>query len=164
MKQFRFSKITKNVSKLINTIDTLRKQNSFYTTTAQRPNKPKESGISTQKISGAKSPYADVEKTGTKSGHNSSHISETAGIDGIAKHQEKSDYDLDAGIRHNTGDNNPNRPTFFKKTWFIVIMLFFISPIGIFLMWIYKEWNVIIKILISLLFIFYFSVYCGAFV
>ena len=164
MKQFRFSKITKNVSKLINTIGTLRKQNSFYTTTAQRPNKPKESGISTQKISGAKSPYADVEKTGTKSGHNSSHISETAGIDGIAKHQEKSDYDLDAGIRHNTGDNNPNRPTFFKKTWFIVIMLFFISPIGIFLMWIYKEWNVIIKILISLLFIFYFSVYCGAFV
>mgnify|MGYP004689929003 FL=1 len=164
MKQFRFSKITKNVSKLINTIDTLRKQNSFYTTTAQRPNKPKESGISTQKISGAKSPYADVEKTGTKSGHNSSHISETAGIDGIAKHQEKSDYDVDAGIRHNTGDNNPNRPTFFKKTWFIVIMLFFISPIGIFLMWIYKEWNVIIKILISLLFIFYFSVYCGAFV
>lgn len=164
MKQFRFSKITKNVSKLINTIDTLRKQNSFYTTTAQRLNKPKESGISTQKISGAKSPYADVEKTGTKSGHNSSHISETAGIDGIAKHQEKSDYDVDAGIRHNTGDNNPNRPTFFKKTWFIVIMLFFISPIGIFLMWIYKEWNVIIKILISLLFIFYFSVYCGAFV
>ena len=164
MKQFRFSKITKNVSKLINTIDTLRKQNSFYTTTAQRPNKPKESGISTQKISGAKSPYADVEKTGTKSGHNSSHISETAGIDGIAKHQEKSDYDVDAGIRHNTGDNNPNRPTFFKKTWFIVIMLFFISPIGIFLMWIYKEWTVIIKILISLLFIFYFSVYCGAFV
>ena len=164
MKQFRFSKITKNVSKLINTIDTLRKQNSFYTTTAQRPNKPKESGISTQKISGAKSPYADVEKAGTKSGHNSSHISETAGIDGIAKHQEKSDYDVDAGIRHNTGDNNPNRPTFFKKTWFIVIMLFFISPIGIFLMWIYKEWNVIIKILISLLFIFYFSVYCGAFV
>lgn len=162
MKQF--SKITKNVSKLINTIDTLRKQISFYTTTAQRPNKPKESGISTQKISGAKSPYADVEKTGTKSGHNSSHISETAGIDGIAKHQEKSDYDVDAGIRHNTGDNNPNRPTFFKKTWFIVIMLFFISPIGIFLMWIYKEWNVIIKILISLLFIFYFSVYCGAFV
>lgn len=115
MKQFRFSKITKNVSKLINTIDTLRKQNSFYTTTAQRPNKPKESGISTQKISGAKSPYADVEKTVTKSGHNSSHISETAGIDGIAKHQEKSDYDVDAGIRHNTGDNNPNRPTFFKK-------------------------------------------------
>lgn len=164
MKQFRFSRITKNVSKLINTIDTLRKQNSFYTTTAQRPNKPKESGISTQKISGAKSPYADVEKTVTKSGHNSSHISETAGIDGIAKHQEKSDYDVDAGIRHNTGDNNPNRPTFFKKTWFIVIMLFFISPIGIFLMWIYKEWNVIIKILISLLFIFYFSVYCGAFV
>ncbi len=164
MKQFRFSRITKNVSKLINTIDTLRKQNSFYTTTAQRPNKPKESGISTQKISGAKSPYADVEKTGTKSGHNSSHISETAGIDGIAEHQEKSDYDVDAGIRHNTGDNNPNRPTFFKKTWFIVIMLFFISPIGIFLMWIYKEWNVIIKILISLLFIFYFSVYCGAFV
>lgn len=53
MKQFRFSRITKNVSKLINTIDTLRKQNSFYTTTAQRPNKPKESGISTQKISGA---------------------------------------------------------------------------------------------------------------
>ena len=164
MKQFRFSRITKNVSKLINTIDTLRKQNSFYTTTAQRPNKPKESGISTQKISGAKSPYADVEKTGTKSGHNSSHISETAGIDGIAEHQEKSDYDVDAGIRPNTGDNNPNRPTFFKKTWFIVIMLFFISPIGIFLMWIYKEWNVIIKILISLLFIFYFSVYCGAFV
>lgn len=164
MKQFRFSKITKNVSKLINTIDTLHKQNSFYTTTSQRPNKPKEPGISTQKISGAKSPYADVEKTGKKSGHNSSHISETAGIDGIAKHQEKSDYDVDAGSRHNTGDNNPNRPTFFKKTWFIVIMLFFISPIGIFLMWIYKEWNVIIKILISLFFIFYFSVYCGAFV
>lgn len=66
---------------------------------------------------------------------------------------------------YNGDDNNNNieKPPFFQRTWFIILMLIFVSPVGIFLMWYFKEWNKGIKIVISLFFIFYFTIYCGAF-
>ena len=54
-------------------------------------------------------------------------------------------------------------PKFYEKTWFIILMLIFISPVGIFLMWYFKEWNIEAKIIISIVFIIYFTIYCGVF-
>ena len=67
--------------------------------------------------------------------------------------------------------NIPQQPTpakneslpFFQKTWFIILMMIFVSPVGIFLMWYYKEWNTVIKIVISVFLIFYFMGVCAAF-
>lgn len=54
-----------------------------------------------------------------------------------------------------------DRKPFFQRTWFIILMLIFISPVGIFLMWRYKEWNTAVKVIISVFFILYFSFYCA---
>ncbi len=41
---------------------------------------------------------------------------------------------------------------FYKKTWFTVLMLLFLPPIGLILMWINKKnWNKIIKIIITVI-------------
>ena len=58
--------------------------------------------------------------------------------------------------------NNESLP-FFQKTWFIILMMIFVSPVGIFLMWYYKEWNTVIKIVLSVFLIFYFMGVCAAF-
>lgn len=67
--------------------------------------------------------------------------------------------------KHSTGDigmpPEKEKKPFFQRTWFIILMLFFISPVGIFLMWRYKEWNTAVKIMISVFFILYFSFYCA---
>lgn len=61
---------------------------------------------------------------------------------------------------HNDNASN-EKPPFFQRTWFIILMLIFVSPVGIFLMWFYKEWNTIIKIIVSIFFIFYFMINCS---
>jgi hypothetical protein len=53
------------------------------------------------------------------------------------------------------------KPPVYQRNWFITLMLLFASPIGIFLMWYFKEWKTWIKIVISLFFIYYFMIYCG---
>lgn len=56
-----------------------------------------------------------------------------------------------------------NHLRFYQKTWFMILMLIFVSPIGLFLMWYYKEWRVPVKVLISVFFVFYFMIYCALF-
>lgn len=48
----------------------------------------------------------------------------------------------------------------YRRNWFILLMLFFATPVGIFLMWYCKEWKTFIKVIISIFFIFYFMMYC----
>lgn len=48
----------------------------------------------------------------------------------------------------------------YRRNWFILLMLFFATPAGIFLMWYCKEWKTFIKVIISVFFIFYFMMYC----
>lgn len=55
-----------------------------------------------------------------------------------------------------------NVKPFFQRTWFIIVMLLYFSPVGIFLMWYFKEWNPIIKVMVSLFFTVYFTAFCGA--
>lgn len=46
---------------------------------------------------------------------------------------------------------NMEKTPFFKKTWFIIIALIFIPPLGIALMWISKkQWKSVIKIILSI--------------
>lgn len=42
---------------------------------------------------------------------------------------------------------------FYQKTWFIVVMLIFFFPVGLFLMWKFSDWNKIVKIVITGLFV-----------
>lgn len=56
--------------------------------------------------------------------------------------------------------NKPKLP-FYQRNWFIILMMIFVSPVGIFLMWYFKEWKTIIKVIISVFLIFYFMIYCG---
>lgn len=39
----------------------------------------------------------------------------------------------------------------YKKNWFIILMLIFIFPVGLFLMWYYKKFNITIRILLTIL-------------
>lgn len=52
---------------------------------------------------------------------------------------------------------------FIKKTWFIIIAMIVFPPVGIFLMWFYKDWPILVKIIVSIILIFYCSVYFGTF-
>lgn len=44
------------------------------------------------------------------------------------------------------------RDPFYQRTWFIILSLIFLAPLGIFLMWKFKPWNKIVKGLISIVF------------
>lgn len=52
------------------------------------------------------------------------------------------------------------KPPIYNRNWFIILMLFFATPIGIFLMWYCRELKTFIKVIISIFFIFYFMIYC----
>lgn len=41
---------------------------------------------------------------------------------------------------------------FYQKTWFMVLMLFLFAPVGIFLIWKYKKFNTVARVVISILF------------
>lgn len=38
----------------------------------------------------------------------------------------------------------------YKRTWFIILMLIFVCPVGIFLMWKYKDWSKTVKIIVAI--------------
>ena len=40
---------------------------------------------------------------------------------------------------------------FYEKTWFIILMLIFIFPLGLFLMWKYASWNKVAKIILTVI-------------
>ena len=39
----------------------------------------------------------------------------------------------------------------YEKTWFIIVMLLFVFPVGLFLMWKYSSWNKVAKIIVTIL-------------
>ena len=41
---------------------------------------------------------------------------------------------------------------FYEKTWFIILMLFLLAPVGIFLLFKYTTWNKTVKIILSVVF------------
>lgn len=45
----------------------------------------------------------------------------------------------------------------YQKTWFIVICLIIIFPVGIFLMWKYRKFNKVIRVIVSIAILFIFA-------
>ena len=86
----------------------------------------------------------------------------------VQKNENDSDYnhivkanDYYSYNYQSTIPENKYKPPIFKRNWFLILMMIFVSPVGIFLMWYYKEWKTVIKIAISIILIFYFTIYCG---
>lgn len=48
---------------------------------------------------------------------------------------------------------------FYQKNWFIILMLLFIPPVGLVLMWVNKNFNKVIRIILSIIFGFYTLIY-----
>lgn len=38
---------------------------------------------------------------------------------------------------------------FYEQTWFIIMILIFFFPVGLFLMWKFSNWNKVVKIAVS---------------
>ena len=63
----------------------------------------------------------------------------------------------------NDYQSQPQDP-FYKKLWFIVLMLFVFAPIGLYLMWAYTDWKTWVKIVASLIAIpIFMGIASGAF-
>lgn len=62
---------------------------------------------------------------------------------------------------NNQDINSKPKLAFYEKTWFIIVMMIVLPPAGIFLMWFFKEWSTPIKIVLSIVLIFYCSIYFG---
>lgn len=52
-----------------------------------------------------------------------------------------------------------NGEKFYQRTWFIILLLIFFFPVGLFLMWKYSDWNKIVKIIITVLLVIFFIGY-----
>lgn len=54
------------------------------------------------------------------------------------------------------------RKPLLQRVWFQLLMLFTFTPLGIFCIWYYKEWKAPVKVVLSIIFILYFT-FVGAF-
>lgn len=51
-----------------------------------------------------------------------------------------------------TSNNKKNeKQKFYKKTWFVILMLIFVFPLGLFLMWKFTSWKKPVKIVVTIL-------------
>lgn len=48
-------------------------------------------------------------------------------------------------------DNKPPTEKWYKKTWFTVVMLIFFWPVGLVLMWVNKKFNMVARVIISVI-------------
>lgn len=49
--------------------------------------------------------------------------------------------------------DHPKKTPFYQSTWFIILMLVFFFPIGVFLMWKYKRFNKIVRAVLTVFFL-----------
>lgn len=57
--------------------------------------------------------------------------------------------------------NAAQKEKFYTNKNFIILMLFFLTPIGLFLMFKYTNWNKVLKIILTPISLFYFLIYIG---
>lgn len=67
------------------------------------------------------------------------------------KQETKSETTIENNIKEPLG-NNQARKRFWEKTWFTWLMLFFVPPVGIALLWKNNTHNILIRLFISILF------------
>lgn len=53
-------------------------------------------------------------------------------------------------------ENAENTLPFYTKNWFVLIMLFFFAPLGIFLLWRRKKWSKALKIILTAVSLYWF--------
>lgn len=106
--------------------------------------------------------YVDIQNPNKNTPNHQSHTYQT-----IQNSNENQYNYVDNSNQYYNSDNqspdfkNKQKPPIYQRNWFIILMMIFVSPIGIFLMWYFKEWKTITKIIISVFLIFYFMIYCG---
>lgn len=54
-----------------------------------------------------------------------------------------------------------NRKSIVKQVWFIIVMMIFVAPVGIYLMWNYTAWKRTTKIILSVVLILYYTSFCS---
>lgn len=89
-------------------------------------------------------------------------VTRTLGIPGTGIYDVET---ISTGNKKKTSTQGVKQPTtmpkipFYTKTWFTVATLLLFFPVGLFTMWKYMNWNKIIKIGITALFILWFIIY-----
>jgi len=53
----------------------------------------------------------------------------------------------------NSGTTEKVKQSFLETAWFCILMLFFFFPVGLYLMWHYKKFNSVVRIIITVFFI-----------
>lgn len=70
---------------------------------------------------------------------------------------ESGDNNAKNGMENkSTNEKAENNSPFYSKNWFILIMLFFFAPFGIFLLWRRKKWSKALKIILTALSLYWF--------
>lgn len=89
-------------------------------------------------------------------------VTRTLGIPGTGIYDVET---ISTGNKKKPSTQGVKQPTaipkipFYTKTWFTVVALLLFFPVGLFTMWKYMNWNKIIKIGITALFILWFIIY-----
>lgn len=89
-------------------------------------------------------------------------VTRTLGIPGTGIYDVET---ISTGNKKKSSTQGVKQPTaipkipFYTKTWFTVVALLLFFPVGLFTMWKYMNWNKIIKIGITALFILWFIIY-----
>ena len=70
---------------------------------------------------------------------------------------ESGDKNAKNGMENkSTNEKTEANSPFYTKNWFILIMLFFFAPLGIFLLWRRKKWSKTLKIILTALSLYWF--------
>lgn len=82
------------------------------------------------------------------------------------KHNNAGDFS-EENVVHDSSPQTDNpiieqRNPLLQRVWFQLLMLFTFTPLGIFCIWFYKEWKAPVKVILSIIFILYFT-FVGAF-
>lgn len=70
---------------------------------------------------------------------------------------ESGDKNAKNGMENkSTNEKAENNSPFYTKNWFVLIMLFFFAPLGIFLLWRRKKWSKALKIILTAVSLYWF--------
>lgn len=70
------------------------------------------------------------------------------------QNETSENYDFSKPVTDTVSSKSPQSEAYqlekwYRKTWVIILFLIFFFPVGLFLLWRYKEWSIITKIVIT---------------
>ncbi|MBE5984662.1 MAG: hypothetical protein E7248_15360 [Paenibacillaceae bacterium] len=57
-------------------------------------------------------------------------------------------------MENENATNQPKKVPFYQSGWFTILLLIFFFPVGLYLMWRYKKFNMVARVIVSALFVF----------